>query len=100
MRLGYREPTSAYNLACAYAKLGQRDLAIKWLEQAEAKGFDLGNYIDHDDDLDALRSDPRFRAMRDRLSHGHQKSERKKQKSETSLDESEGSGYGVSVNFF
>ncbi len=65
--LGYRPPTSAYNIACAYARDGRNDEAMQWLGKARSLGFALGNYIDGDDDLDNLRSDPRFRDLRQQV---------------------------------
>ena len=61
VRLGYRKPTSMYNIACAYSMLEQRDLAFQWLDRAVEAGFNTDNYIESDRDLDNLRSDPRFR---------------------------------------
>lgn len=61
---GYREGTSAYNAACGYARLNDRDRAFEWLQKAADAGFDVASYIDNDDDLDNLRSDPRFRELK------------------------------------
>lgn len=58
--LGYRTGTSSYNVACAYAVKGDRDAAFAWLDKARAAGFDLGDYLDDDDDLDSLHNDPRY----------------------------------------
>jgi beta-lactamase regulating signal transducer with metallopeptidase domain/Flp pilus assembly protein TadD len=58
--LGYRVGTSSYNLACAYARQGNRDAAFEWLQRAKAAKFELEDYLDHDDDLDSLHSDPRW----------------------------------------
>ena len=62
--LKYRESTTMYNVACAYARSNQNDAAIEWLQKARSAGFQLCNYIDNDNDLNSLRSDPRFRALR------------------------------------
>ncbi len=62
--LNYRTPTTMYNIACAYARSNQNDAAIDWLQKARSAGFELGNYIDKDDDLNSLRSDARFRQLR------------------------------------
>jgi beta-lactamase regulating signal transducer with metallopeptidase domain/tetratricopeptide (TPR) repeat protein len=64
VELGYRTPTSMYNTACAYARAGQKDAAFEWLQKARAAGFDLKNYLNDDDDLSGLRSDPRFTELR------------------------------------
>lgn len=62
--LNYRPPTTMYNIACGYARSGQNDAAIEWLRKSRDAGFQLRHYIDHDDDLNNLRSDPRFRQLR------------------------------------
>jgi tetratricopeptide (TPR) repeat protein len=59
--LNYRKGTSTYNLACAHAMAGQIDQAFTWLDRAFASGFDNWHLIREDADLDALRTDPRFR---------------------------------------
>ena len=45
---------------------GQFDDAIRCLERAEALGMEVGKTAMNDDDLDPLRSDPRFQRMRER----------------------------------
>ncbi|HXI14104.1 MAG TPA: M56 family metallopeptidase [Thermoanaerobaculia bacterium] len=67
IRNGYREPVATYNIACAYARSGQKDLAVDWLERSEKAGFELSHHIRRDDDLDGLRSEPRFRKMLERV---------------------------------
>ncbi len=56
-----------YNVACAYSVLGDIDDAIAMLDQAVQ--HDRGNleWIEHDPDFDALRPDPRFAAILDRI---------------------------------
>ncbi|HYC61214.1 MAG TPA: M56 family metallopeptidase [Thermoanaerobaculia bacterium] len=58
--LGYRPGTSAYNTACAYALMGNRDAAFEWLERAKAANFEVEDYVDHDEDLESLHDDPRW----------------------------------------
>jgi beta-lactamase regulating signal transducer with metallopeptidase domain/tetratricopeptide (TPR) repeat protein len=65
----YKPGTSAYNIACAHALQGNVDAAFEWLQRAEASGFKLAQYLDEDEDLDALRGDPRFKALSARLSN-------------------------------
>ena len=55
--------TSSFNIACAHARKGEKDLAFEWLGRAEEAGFELRRHLD-DDDLDALRTDPRFTALK------------------------------------
>ena len=61
---GYREDAASYNIACGYALKGDRDKAFEWLRRAEEAGFDLASYLGHDDDLDSLRGDPRWKALK------------------------------------
>ncbi|HEX2121221.1 MAG TPA: M56 family metallopeptidase [Thermoanaerobaculia bacterium] len=64
IQLGHRLGTSSYNIACGYALQGDREAAFEWLNKARARGFELANYIDSDDDLDSLHSDPRWKTLR------------------------------------
>jgi tetratricopeptide (TPR) repeat protein len=59
--LGYHKPTSAYDIACAYSMLNQRDQAFEWLDRATKSGFNTVGDISWDHDLVNVRSDPRFR---------------------------------------
>jgi tetratricopeptide (TPR) repeat protein len=65
VRIGYRAPTSMYNVACAHAMMNNRGAAFEWLDKAVAAGFDIGGYVRSDKDLDNLRSDPRFKKFLD-----------------------------------
>jgi nicotinamidase/pyrazinamidase len=64
------EFATAYNLACAFAVLDDRERALQLLEQATQR--DRGNlaWIEQDPDLDSLRGDARFEAIVDRLRAG------------------------------
>ena len=64
LNLNYRTSTTMSNIACGYARSNQNDAAMEWLQKARSNGFQLCNYIDNDDDLNSLRSDPRFRQLR------------------------------------
>jgi beta-lactamase regulating signal transducer with metallopeptidase domain/tetratricopeptide (TPR) repeat protein len=59
--LGYRKPTTLYNLACAEARAGNADKAFDHLFAAIDAGFDSADHIRNDSDLDAIRRDPRFK---------------------------------------
>src|SRR5262249_2635604 len=61
---GFREEAATYNIACGYARLGKRDQAFEWLHKAMDAGFDLQKYLSHDDDLDGLKGDPRWREVK------------------------------------
>ncbi len=56
-----------YNVACIYALAGMVDEGIKCLEKAIQNGFGHREWIENDSDLDLLRSDPRFEALKKRL---------------------------------
>ena len=53
-------PTAWYNLACSLALTGQPDDAFAALEKAVALGYDDGEWMQDDDDLEGLRADPRY----------------------------------------
>lgn len=61
---GEKVEAATYNIACGYALKGDEDRAFEWLEKAMDSGFELAKYLDHDDDLDDLRSDPRYATLR------------------------------------
>jgi tetratricopeptide (TPR) repeat protein len=61
--LGYRKPATLYNLACAEARQGNVDRAFEWLGKALDAGFDGKGMLRSDNDLESLRSDPRFREL-------------------------------------
>ena len=52
-----------YNVACLYALEGRVDDAIRCLEDAFRHGFANREWIEHDPDLETLRTDPRFQAL-------------------------------------
>lgn len=54
---------TAYNVACVYAILGERDRALDELARALRMGRGNLGWIANDPDLDVLRSDPRFDAL-------------------------------------
>ncbi|HEV8385866.1 MAG TPA: protein kinase [Candidatus Acidoferrales bacterium] len=55
-----------YNIACVYSLLGKSEDAINCLEKAMAHAFWYKRWAQHDSDLDAVRSHPRFQALMDR----------------------------------
>ena len=58
-----------YNIACAFAVLGEKELAFERLERIlkTATNTPLREYMLHDSDLDALRDDPRYMQLLNRL---------------------------------
>ncbi|HEV7683391.1 MAG TPA: tetratricopeptide repeat protein [Pyrinomonadaceae bacterium] len=69
---GYHKPVASYNIACGYAMLNQKDSAFAWLDRAFKAGFDANGTLQGDDDLNNLRSDPRFRRFAEASAHGKQ----------------------------
>jgi thioredoxin-like negative regulator of GroEL len=70
LALVHREPTRAdlrYDLACSYALVGRKDEAFAELTRAIDLGFDDGEHFDADPDLQSLRDDPRWTALRKRV---------------------------------
>jgi serine/threonine protein kinase/Flp pilus assembly protein TadD len=56
-----------YNVACVQALCGKRDRALELLEKAIQNGFGHREWLENDSDLEALRAEPRFQAMLQRL---------------------------------
>jgi TolB-like protein/Flp pilus assembly protein TadD len=56
-------PTTLYNVSCILSLTGSVDEALDRLERAVAFGFGLRSWLEHDSDLDNLRSLPRFAAL-------------------------------------
>ncbi|HLG05143.1 MAG TPA: protein kinase [Gemmatimonadales bacterium] len=56
-----------YNVACVYSLAGLADEALKCLDKAIQNGFGHREWIENDSDLDNIRGDPRFEALRRRL---------------------------------
>lgn len=71
--LGYRRSASMYNLACAHARLKEKDEAFSWLDKAIDEGFRSYRRIEDDDDLFHLRRDPRFRKAVDKARKGSER---------------------------
>ena len=63
VRLRPRDAVAHYNLACRHAKLKQSDQAISALKKAIELGFRDFRSMTRDDDLAAIRKDPRFRQL-------------------------------------
>ena len=56
-----------YNVACIYGLANMVDEGISCLEKAIQNGFGHREWIENDSDLDNLRSDPRFEALKKRI---------------------------------
>ncbi len=61
------DPQLLYNVACVYAIEGMKDDAISCLERAVDKGYGHREWIEHDSDLNSLRTDKRFQALLERM---------------------------------
>lgn len=59
-----------YNMACAYSRLRNFDKAFEMLNKAVDEGLATRNTYEKDTDLDALRADPRFGKLLERLPKG------------------------------
>jgi Zn-dependent protease len=59
----------AYDTACALARAGKPDDAVRLLERAGELGYNDPGYAAADDDLSSLRSHPGFRAWLGQLRH-------------------------------
>ena len=57
------DPSVLYNIACAFALEGQTGEAISTLQKAMGLGFGHWSWIEHDSDLDTLRSNADFIAL-------------------------------------
>jgi Tfp pilus assembly protein PilF len=56
-------PTVMYNLACAYARLNDKEKAFEWLNQTVQRGFRQAQMLENDKDLASLRGDSRFNSL-------------------------------------
>jgi len=54
---------AAYNVSCEYAVMGDRELALEWLENAFKHGWKNVEYTKQDKDLDTLRDEPRYKKL-------------------------------------
>ena len=55
-----QDPQAAYNAARVYARLGDADQALTWLNKALDLGYDRFDYLSVDPSLTNLKKDPRF----------------------------------------
>ncbi len=67
LELDPEDPQLLYNVACVYAIEGMRDDAVQCLERAIDKGYGHREWMEHDPDLNSLRTDPRFQALLERV---------------------------------
>jgi len=67
LSFGPDEPGVLYNGACVMVKVGDHDRAFELLTRVVESGFGHKAWIEHDSDLEPLRSDPRYPALMKRL---------------------------------
>lgn len=58
--LGVNPAGQMYNIACGYALMGEKDMALDWLRRSFDAGFPDSETVELDSDMDSLRDDPRF----------------------------------------
>jgi TolB-like protein/Flp pilus assembly protein TadD len=63
LALDPNNPGTLYNVACAFVQMGKHDRAMECLEQAIGLGFAHREWIEHDSDLDPIRTSPRFQQL-------------------------------------
>jgi TolB-like protein/Tfp pilus assembly protein PilF len=54
------DPLMLYNAACFYSRLGDKELAVKSLNEAVESGFGYYDWIKTDPDLENIRTDPGY----------------------------------------
>lgn len=67
VELAPEDPTVHYNLACSLALLGRVEASFAALERAIELGYEDGDQLAHDADLENLRALPRFQVLVERL---------------------------------
>jgi tetratricopeptide (TPR) repeat protein len=58
-----RDPVAHYNIACSYCLLKKYDQALNSLRKAIELGYRDFAYLRRDHDLDAIKSDPRYKQL-------------------------------------
>jgi len=67
LQIDPEDPQLLYNVGCVFAVEGMKEDALQCLEQAIDKGYGHREWIEHDSDLNSLRSDQRFQALLERI---------------------------------
>jgi hypothetical protein len=58
---------TAFEVACSWARAGDTDRAVTWLDRAAEAGFRAATLVDGEPDLASVRNDPRWPVLRARL---------------------------------
>jgi serine/threonine protein kinase/Tfp pilus assembly protein PilF len=67
LEIDREDPQLLYNVGCVYAIEGMKEDALQCLERAIDKGYGHREWMEHDSDLNSLRSDARFKALLERV---------------------------------
>lgn len=65
--LGPNDPSILYNAACVFCLLGMKDRALECLSATAETGFSDHGWMENDMDLGAVRSDPRFEGILEKV---------------------------------
>jgi adenylate cyclase len=60
LELSPDDPVMMFNAACFYARLGEKELALKMIKNAVSTGFELYEWLRRDPDLDNIRNEQGF----------------------------------------
>ena len=63
VRLLPEESIIHYNLACSYSQLNQLDNAFNELEMSILLGYNEWKHMEHDEDLNNMKKDPRYQQL-------------------------------------
>ena len=63
IELSPNDPLMFYNVACFYANVGDKPLAVKALKDAISTGYGFYEWIKRDPDLDIIRNEPEYIEM-------------------------------------
>ena len=69
LNLSRSDHDMAYWVGGAYALMGEKDLAFKWLNRAIKLGNQNKPHFEHDRNLDSLRDDPRFQSLMNQIEY-------------------------------
>jgi tetratricopeptide (TPR) repeat protein len=61
------DPMLLYNVSCIFSLAGRADDALDYIERAVDAGLTQRGWLEHDSNLDLIRSTPRFQALMARL---------------------------------
>jgi len=62
-----KNPIPAYNIACAYSRMGEKEKAVEWLSKSVDLGYSDRAHTEADSDLDAIRDTEGYKKALDRM---------------------------------